>query len=369
MAGGGGNIAAQLPGGWESMRQTIREAQTTQPIFSSAPMVIQETLLFPYINGADFVRRFKARDTGKLPVRQPAGVDRAAHARLARTSASRRTCRATSRFRTIPGTVDENDFGEFGTRLFIFAHTQRSGRVDPRVERLGRRPLRAGEDAGAATRSSGSRCGTRPATRPSSCRRSMQVMRSAVQRASRASPASAATSRRRQAHDRHRRARDRRPPRRALRRRTRGLEHRTSSTSPRSRSRRGDAPSHASSPAPHRRRRRARSARDADPARRGDAPGAARLDEAPRDAAARRRDDALRRHARARVALATGSASCARRWKRRWSAASPTGSRSPRSSAIRSAFRFRTPRSCRRRRIASAARSARSCSATSCRAT
>ena len=67
MAGGVGNIAAQLPGGWESMRQMIREAQTTQPIFASAPMVIQETLLFPYINGADFVRRFNARDTGKLP--------------------------------------------------------------------------------------------------------------------------------------------------------------------------------------------------------------------------------------------------------------------------------------------------------------
>src|ERR1043165_300435 len=49
MAGGSGNIAAQLPGGWESMRQAIREAQATQPIFSAAPIVIQETLLFPYV--------------------------------------------------------------------------------------------------------------------------------------------------------------------------------------------------------------------------------------------------------------------------------------------------------------------------------
>src|SRR5215208_4918063 len=37
MAGGSGNLAVQLPGGWESMRANIREAQQTQPIFSSAP--------------------------------------------------------------------------------------------------------------------------------------------------------------------------------------------------------------------------------------------------------------------------------------------------------------------------------------------
>jgi len=46
MAGGSGNLAAQLPGGWESMRTTIREAQQNQPIFSSAPMVIQERCCF-----------------------------------------------------------------------------------------------------------------------------------------------------------------------------------------------------------------------------------------------------------------------------------------------------------------------------------
>ena len=48
----------------------------TQPIFASAPMVIQETLLFPYLNGADFVRRFKARASGQAAVRQPADFDR-----------------------------------------------------------------------------------------------------------------------------------------------------------------------------------------------------------------------------------------------------------------------------------------------------
>ena len=76
--------------------QTIREAQATQPIFASAPMVIQETLLFPYINGADFVRRFKARDTGKLArsTDLPVSTEQLMHDSA--YFGSRRTCRATS---------------------------------------------------------------------------------------------------------------------------------------------------------------------------------------------------------------------------------------------------------------------------------
>ena len=29
------------------------------PVFATAPMMIQESLLFPYLSGADFVQRFK----------------------------------------------------------------------------------------------------------------------------------------------------------------------------------------------------------------------------------------------------------------------------------------------------------------------
>ena len=91
MAGGSGNVAAQLPGGWETMRSTIREAQKTQPVFSSAPMVIQETLLFPYINGSDFIRRYKAPTQGAAADRLLPGVDRAGDARqrLLRQAAGR----------------------------------------------------------------------------------------------------------------------------------------------------------------------------------------------------------------------------------------------------------------------------------------
>ena len=67
------------------------------------------------------------------------------------------------------------------------------------------------------------------------------------------------------------------------------------------------------------------------------------------------------RHARSSAAIPPGATS-APSPRRRWSAASPTGSRSPRCSATRSACRSRTPRSSRATRTASATRSPRSCS-------
>lgn len=123
MSGGGGNIAAQFPGGWESIRQTIRDNLKTQPIFSSAPIAIQETMLFPYINGADFVRRFKAHYGKRLPFDSlPISTTQLMH-----DSAYFHTPRKLPSAITlpaIPGTVEQNDFGEFGTRIFVYAHTR-----------------------------------------------------------------------------------------------------------------------------------------------------------------------------------------------------------------------------------------------------
>ncbi len=122
MAGGSGNLAAQMPGGWENMRSTIREAQQTQPVFSSAPMVIQETLLFPYINGSDFVRRFKAREPKKFPLYDlPVSTEQVMHNDA--FFGKKRVVPDVVQLPSVPGTLDQNDFGEFGTRLFIYRHT------------------------------------------------------------------------------------------------------------------------------------------------------------------------------------------------------------------------------------------------------
>jgi hypothetical protein len=131
MAGGSGNIAAQLPGGWESIRASIREAQATQPIFASAPMVIQESLLFPYISGAEFVRRQLVAHKNRLVWDEfPQSTEQVMHERAFFGAP------ATPKADTPPGpdvrsevvlpstanTLDENNFGEFGTRLFVYQH-------------------------------------------------------------------------------------------------------------------------------------------------------------------------------------------------------------------------------------------------------
>jgi len=122
MAGGGGNIAAQFPGGWDSMRQTIRENMKTQPMFSSSPIVIQETLLFPYLNGADFVRRFKdhygkALVFDSLPISTEQLMHDAAYF-------GKKDMPSLITIPPIPGTVEENDFGEFGTRIVLYSQTR-----------------------------------------------------------------------------------------------------------------------------------------------------------------------------------------------------------------------------------------------------
>ncbi|MDQ6611584.1 MAG: hypothetical protein M3Y64_04050 [Gemmatimonadota bacterium] len=47
-----------MPGGWDRIRDVIKDGQTGMPVFASAPRIIREGLLFPYLGGADFTRRF-----------------------------------------------------------------------------------------------------------------------------------------------------------------------------------------------------------------------------------------------------------------------------------------------------------------------
>ena len=53
---GGSDGEPRIPGGWGHVREMIREGQSAMPQFASAPMLLQETLLFPYLSGAEFIR-------------------------------------------------------------------------------------------------------------------------------------------------------------------------------------------------------------------------------------------------------------------------------------------------------------------------
>ena len=119
---GGTNVAMNLPGGWDRVRDMIRDNQSAMPIFARAPTVIQETLIFPYLSGAEFVRNFKDRNAGKSVYDDmPVSTEQILHP----TAFFGKRDMPTSV--TLPPVVGgtmtyQNTLGEFETRLFLFQH-------------------------------------------------------------------------------------------------------------------------------------------------------------------------------------------------------------------------------------------------------
>lgn len=110
----------KMPGGWDQIRDMIRDGSTGMPVFASAPKTVREGLLFPYLGGADFVRRFIIQRPEKelltdLPVSTRQILDDSSYF----TDRAKRTLPIPV---TLPapknGTVVfSNAFGEFETRL------------------------------------------------------------------------------------------------------------------------------------------------------------------------------------------------------------------------------------------------------------
>lgn len=119
---GGGNLATRIPGGWDRIRETIRESQSSMPIFANAPMAIQESLLFPYLSGAEFIRRFEqhrgnASPLDSMPVSTEQVLSETAYFGVPRDAPTDVV---------LPGRRDpathEETLGQFGTRLLLFQH-------------------------------------------------------------------------------------------------------------------------------------------------------------------------------------------------------------------------------------------------------
>ena len=121
MTGGKGSLTGSLPGGWQQMQDMIRQATATQPVFASAPMVIQEALLFPYVNGADFVRRYKERHPSRLSFDSlPLSTEQIMHDDA--YFGSHKSLPVTVGLPPIANQIYQNNLGEFGIRLFIYHH-------------------------------------------------------------------------------------------------------------------------------------------------------------------------------------------------------------------------------------------------------
>ena len=122
MLGGSDNVALRV-GGRDKIREMIRENQSAMPVFATAPMMIQESLLFPYLSGADFVQRFKERRGKASPLADmPRSTEQVLH-----TPAYFGASVDEPSVVTLPAPrgatkTYENSLGEFGTRLFLYQH-------------------------------------------------------------------------------------------------------------------------------------------------------------------------------------------------------------------------------------------------------
>ena len=119
---GSSNLATRLEGGWDRVRDAIRESQSSMPIFASAPMAIQESLLFPYLSGAEFVRRFEAQRPGvsvldSMPISTEQILNEQAFFGEPRDAPTIINLGGGS-------FVHEETMGQFGTRLFVYQHTR-----------------------------------------------------------------------------------------------------------------------------------------------------------------------------------------------------------------------------------------------------
>jgi hypothetical protein len=117
---GNNNAAFNLPGGWDRVREMIRENQSAMPIFASAPPLLQETLIFPYLSGAEFIRNYTERRRGSLVYDDmPTSTEQILHPSAYFLN---RDYPTTITFGKLSNATEvyENDLGEFETRLLLF---------------------------------------------------------------------------------------------------------------------------------------------------------------------------------------------------------------------------------------------------------
>jgi hypothetical protein len=118
----GGDIATLVPGGWDRVREIIRETSSQQPIFATAPRIIQETIIFPYLSGAEFMRTFQQLRPGETPYADlPQSTEQILHTRAYFSERDAPT-RITLPRPRVGRDRYQNNLGEFETRVFLYEH-------------------------------------------------------------------------------------------------------------------------------------------------------------------------------------------------------------------------------------------------------
>ena len=112
-----------IPGGWETIREGIRSQVATQPLLGTAPLILQETLIFPYLSGAEFVRRSKRLRPGRAVFDSiPQSTEQILHEASYFTSYDPPTDITLPALASGATVAYENNLGEFETRVFLYQH-------------------------------------------------------------------------------------------------------------------------------------------------------------------------------------------------------------------------------------------------------
>ena len=107
----------ELPDFWQQYRQSVREQQDLMPIFSTAPLLLKEVLIFPYLGGADFVRWFGRTypDTVPFGRRLPSSTEQILEPDRYREG----DAPVSLRFASTDGLVYQDGLGQFETRVLV----------------------------------------------------------------------------------------------------------------------------------------------------------------------------------------------------------------------------------------------------------
>ena len=128
MMTGGSDMNLRIPGGWDRVRDMIRAGQSSMPKFANAPLLIQETMLFPYLSGAEFVRQFKRARSGQTPFAPfAASTEQVLHPEKFLDSIPDVPTRVTLAPSRAGSPIHEDNLGEFETRLLVYQHLKDQG--------------------------------------------------------------------------------------------------------------------------------------------------------------------------------------------------------------------------------------------------
>jgi hypothetical protein len=77
-----GQDVAATPEFWELYRDQVRQQQAAMPVFARAPLVVREALIFPYLDGAEFMHWWESqgpKDTLPYGPRMPVSTEQILH--------------------------------------------------------------------------------------------------------------------------------------------------------------------------------------------------------------------------------------------------------------------------------------------------